>query len=776
MPTLSSQTSIQDVLDSLRQHRGLAQNIVAERVIPAEPARFAPMPEALAPEVADVLRRQGFERLYTHQAEAIEANLRGDNVVIVTPTASGKTLCFNVPVLHRLIERPSARALYLFPTKALSHDQYGGLYDLAKAMERDIKVYTFDGDTPASARASIRTAGQIVLTNPDMLHSGILPHHTKWIQLFENLETVVIDEMHQYRGIFGSHMGNVLRRLRRICKFYGASPRFICCSATIANPKELAETLVEEPFHLIDKSGAPRGERHILFYNPPVVNHELGIRASSVKEACRLAVRFIERDLQTIVFARSRMRVEILATYLRRMMQRLRRDPDRIKAYRSGYLPNERRAIEQGIKSGEVMGVVSTNALELGIDIGSLQVAILTGYPGTIASTWQQGGRAGRQLQTAVVVLVASSSPLDQFLMTHPEFFFDATPENGILNPDNIAILASHLKCALHELPMDDTESFGAHPPTALLDHFASQNIVRKTGGRSYWSAEAYPAEEVSLRTATPQNFIVHNKNDNDRVLAEIDFDSAPLLIHEQAIYIHQGRTYYVDQLDWDRRKAHVREVKAEYYTDAIAKSDLKVLHEDQREVVSSEDTKEKFNPLLSRSFGEVKVSTTVPKFKKVKFETHESVGYGDISLPQQELQTEAAWWTLRPDAADWLTQQGAGSGERELGSALKGLAWLIHNVIALYVMSDPRDVATLPMVRAPFDGLPTIYVYDRVPGGIGLARRAFGLDRQIMRAALEMAERCTCARGCPSCVGPMLESEGPAKQAARILLRGIAG
>ncbi|MGH8597309.1 MAG: DEAD/DEAH box helicase, partial [Gammaproteobacteria bacterium] len=351
----------------------------------------------------------------------------------------------------------------------------------------------------------------------------------------------------------------------------------------------MAERIIEEPVRLIDKNGAPRGERVFIFYNPPVVNEELGIRASSVKQAQKIAMRFIERDLQTIIFARSRVRTEILTTYLKRAMAKLRQDPEKIKAYRGGYLPNERRAIEQGIKSGKVMGVVSTNALELGIDIGSLQVAILTGYPGTIASTWQQGGRAGRQLQTAVVVLVGNSSPLDQYLMTHPDYFFGASPEHGILNPDNIAILAGHLKCALHELPMEDAESFGAHHPAALLDHFESENIARHAGGKTYWSAAAYPAEEVSLRTATPQNFIVHNKSDEGRALAEIDYDSAQELIHEQAIYIHQGRTYYVDKLDWDRRRAYVREIKADYYTDAISKSDLSVLHEDLREELKAE-------------------------------------------------------------------------------------------------------------------------------------------------------------------------------------------
>ena len=776
MTTLSASTAIQDVLDQLRAHPRLRRQIVHVETLPARPARYASFPAELDSTLVQALRARGIEQLYTHQAEAVAAHLRGENVVVVTPTASGKTLCYNVPVLERLIRNPSARALYLFPTKALGHDQYGNLYDLSRALNREIKVYTFDGDTPTSARAAIRAAGQVVLTNPDMLHAGILPHHTKWIRLFENLETVVIDEMHHYGGVFGSHVANVMRRLKRLCAFYGSRPTFVCCSATIANPGPMAERLVEAPFRVIDANGAPRGERVFIFYNPPVVHAELGIRASSINEARRLAMRFLEREVQTIVFARSRNRVEILANYLKRGQARLHRDPGRIAAYRGGYLPQERRRIEQGIKRGDVLGVVSTNALELGIDIGALQVAILTGYPGTIASTWQQAGRAGRQLQTAVTILVADSSPLNQYLMAHPEFFFGSTPEEGILNPDNVVILASHLMCALHELPMEEGEPFGARPPTALVDNLVEKNIARRSEGRVYWSAEAYPAEGVPLRTATPENFIVHNTSDEGRALAEVDFDSAQLLIHEQAIYLHQGRTYYVDKLDWNRRRAYVREIEADYYTEAIAKSDLKVLHVDHVEPDPMGPGGEAFAPLEARCFGAVRVTTIVPKFKKVKFETHESIGYGDINLEENEIQTESAWWTFRPETEAWLRGQPTLSERLEMGGALHGLAWLLHNVVAFHVMSDPRDLATLPMVRAPHDGRPTIYLYDRSRGGIGLARRAFGLDRQIWRAALEIVERCPCAAGCPSCVGPTAGASPLEKEAARRLLAAMVG
>lgn len=768
-PINAQPNAIDDALAALRGSGRVARQIIHWQVIPEREARNAPFPDNLAPEIADVLRAQGIGELYTHQAEAVRRSLAGENVVVVTPTASGKTLCFNLPVLQRILARPESRALYLFPTKALSHDQYHGLYAFTQALGREIKVYTFDGDTPAAARRSIRSAGQIVVTNPDMLHTGILPHHTKWIKLFENLETVVIDELHEYRGVFGSHVANVVRRLRRICDFYGSKPNFICCSATVANPGEMAERVIGEKFSVVDDNGAPRGKRVLVFYNPPVVNKELGIRASSVKEARRVALRFLERNLQTIIFARSRMRVEILTKYLKRGMARLRRDPDLIRGYRGGYLPNERREIEQGVKSGKILGVVSTNALELGIDIGSLQVSILCGYPGTIASAWQQGGRAGRKLQTAVMVLIANSSPLDQFLMEHPEYFLGASPEHGILNPDNIMILASHLKCAVSEVPMREGEVFGPGHPGALLEYFEGQNIVRKSGALYHWSSESYPAEEVSLRTATPQNFIIHNKSDAGRVLGEVDFDSAQVLIHPQAIYMHQGRTYYVDELDWERRKAYVRAIDADYYTDAVSKSDLFVMHVDESE--AAEAAGEGFAPLASRNLGDVRVDITVPKYKKVKFETQESIGYGDISLPQYELHTQAAWWTLREESKTWLEERGL-----DLGSGLKGLAWLVGNVAPLYVMSDPRDLPSMAMVRSTFDGLPALYIYDRVPGGVGLARRAFAMDRQIFRAARDVAARCRCQDGCPACVGPALEIGDKARASALALLDGMLG
>ena len=568
----------------LLSDRRYGRNITRCEHIPAKPAEYRPFPATMSEDLKKVLRERGIEQLYSHQAEAVRNVQSGKHVAIVTPTASGKTLCYNIPVVDKLIEKPESRALYLFPTKALSQDQLNELYGITKELGRNLKVYTFDGDTPASARKAIRSAGHIVVTNPDMLHTGILPHHTLWIKLFENLSYIVVDELHHYRGVFGSHLSNVIRRLKRICAFYGSNPQFICCSATIANPGQLAETIIEEPFEVVDQNGAPQGEKYFVFYNPPVVNEELGIRRSHVKEAARLSARFVYEGVQTIVFARSRLRVEILTTYLKRIMKRLKRNPEQIKGYRGGYLPLERRAIERGVKEGHILGVVSTNALELGIDIGSLSVSILTGYPGSIASTWQQGGRAGRRQGAALILLIASSSALDQFMVGHPEYFFGQSPEAGIVNPDNLAILASHVKCAAFELPFLDGEKFGTAEVTDILRYLDEEHILRHTKGRWYWSSEKYPAEEVSLRSATPENFVVLNTTRKNEVIGEVDYGSAPFLIHDEAIYLHQTQSFIIDNLDWDRRIAYAREVDSDYYTDAQEKTDIKILREELSE------------------------------------------------------------------------------------------------------------------------------------------------------------------------------------------------
>ncbi|MFH0795320.1 MAG: DEAD/DEAH box helicase, partial [bacterium] len=616
-----SSSPLESVLAILKNNPKIARNITSWKVLPARPADYRPFPENLRPEIKDALRKRGIEQLYSHQAEAIEHIIARRNAVIVTPTASGKSLCYNLPVLQSVLENEQSRALYLFPTKALSQDQYNELYDFIGETGRPVKVYTFDGDTPASARRAIRSAGQIVVTNPDMLHTGILPHHTLWIKLFENLRYIVIDEIHHYRGVFGSHLANVIRRLKRVAQFYNSHPTFICCSATIANPLELTERLTEEKFALVDKSGAPQGEKVFVFYNPPIINAELGIRKSVINESRRIATRFLSENLQTIVFARSRLRVEILTTYLKRAMRHIGKNPERVKGYRGGYLPLERRAIEQGVKSGEILGVVSTNALELGIDIGTLKVAILAGYPGSVSRTWQQGGRAGRKTEASAVILVASSSPLDQYLINHPDYFFGSPPEAGLINPDNIAILASHLKCGAFELPFDDGEKFGPNPPVALMQALEKEQILHHSGTRWHYATDAYPAEEISLRSASVDNFVVLNVRDKNSVIAEVDYDSAPFLIHPEAIYIHQSQTFYIDELDWERRTAYARPIETEYYTDAQSKTDIRVLHCDisrESESVPSADvappvpdsSSNRSYPILSKNFGNVSVVT----------------------------------------------------------------------------------------------------------------------------------------------------------------------
>ncbi|MBN1476675.1 DEAD/DEAH box helicase [Candidatus Sumerlaeota bacterium] len=765
-PTRHAPTSdaLERVLEIFERAEGLRENITHRETIPARPARFADWPEGIPPDLIEVLRRRGIERPYTHQAAAIEHALAGRHVVTTTSTASGKTLCYTVPILSTLMANPRARALMLFPTKALSQDQRHGLTSLAEDLGVGLKIHTYDGDTPPHVRRTIRSAGHIVLTNPDMLHTGILPHHTLWIQLFENLRYVVIDEVHSLRGVFGSHVANVVRRLRRICRFHGSDPVFLCSSATIENPVELTERITGHRPEHVDDDGAPRGEKTLIFYNPPVINEAIGMRRSVINETRRLASRFLARGLQTIVFARSRIRVEILTTYLRRAMTRLRRNPALVEGYRGGYLPNERRRIERSIREGETLCVVSTNALELGIDIGQLRVALMAGYPGTIASTWQQGGRAGRTSESSAVILVASSSPLDQYIIQHPEFFLRAAPEAGIVNPDNLLILLSHLQCAAFELPIADGEMFGSTHPRELLEHLQDEGTLRHTGGRWHWSSDAYPAEDVSLRTANPDNFTVVNLAANSELLAQVDYDSAPELIHEHAIYMHQGETYHIERLDWEDRTAHARPIETDHYTDAVAKTDVRVLHLDEEQA-----WREDSQTGPQRRFGTVEVVTVVPKYKKVKFETHENVGFGPITLPPLEKQTEAVWWVWPSGVRAELEREGL-----DLGTALNALAHLLRTIVPVRAMCDPSDFGVMPMVASPFDGGPALYLWDQIPGGIGIARRCFSIDESLLSEARHLAETCECKSGCPACTGPELEMGDRPREAVARLLRGM--
>ncbi len=747
--------NLAQVIDELKSDRSFMENVAFWRTLPPQGAKCSSFPDSMDERIKSVLRGRGIHQLYSHQTAAFELAKGGRNYVVVTPTASGKTFCYNLPVLDALANENRHRALYLFPTKALAQDQYVELQDFITQLKLDIKTFTFDGDTPQNARRAVRAAGHIVVTNPDMLHSGILPHHTKWIKLFENLKFVVIDELHNYRGIFGSHLANVLRRLKRLANFYGSNPQFIFASATISNPQELAEKLCEEPVELINENGAPRGARHFVLYNPPVINKELGLRRSSWGETERLAVRFIGNQIQTIVFAPNRLAVEVVLAGLQNKVRQAGIPANRVSGYRGGYLPNERRAIERGLREKSLLGVVTTNALELGIDIGELEVSLLTGYPGTIASTLQQAGRAGRRKDAALSIMVANSSALDQFLASNPEFLFGATPEAGIVDPNNFSILTSQLKCAAFELPFDSEERFGVDPTRPFLEQLSSERVLHASGGRYHWMSDIYPASEVSLRSATIENFVILNRSDENRVIGEMDYHSAPIFLHPRAIYLHAGERYQVEELDWEGRKAFVKEAPVDYYTDAESKTEVKVISEFRSADFLSEQA----------YCGEISVTSAVVLFKKIKFGTGENVGSEHVNTPEISMHTTSFWATFPEDVA-----QRAGISSGVLGESLRGLANVLQNLVPLWVMSDRRDVRAFSQVKSPFLSRPAIFIYDNIPGGVGFAEKVFSMREDIFRAALDVARSCGCTEGCPACVGPNLEV-GRAKRGTVALL-----
>jgi DEAD/DEAH box helicase domain-containing protein len=751
--------SADDAIGAFLGDPALARLVVAHRVLEPLAPRHAPWPKGLHPGLVAALRSRGVEALYTHQAQAIAAVRAGRNVSVVTPTASGKTLCYNLPVLDAVARDPTARALYMFPTKALAADQLHELRALADAAELPLKTHTYDGDTPPNVRSVVRSAGQVVITNPDMLHAAILPHHTKWFKLFENLRFVVIDELHTYRGLFGSHVANVIRRLRRVCRHYGSDPIFICASATIANPRELAEHLLEAPVELVDDNGAPRGRKHVLVVNPPVANEQLGVRTSALLTGQRLAERLIAGGVQTIAFARSRTAVEVLTTYLHETFAPPPGHAHTIRGYRGGYLPNERKEIEAGLRAGRIRGVVATNALELGIDIGGLDAAISIGYPGTIASTWQQMGRAGRRTSTSLAALICSSAPIDQFLAAHPEYLFDRSPEHGLVNPDNLHVLLNHLRASSFELPVPATERFGIDETPTLLEVLEEDGYVRRADDdRYYWSHENFPASAFSLRSSSQENVvIVDTTGDRHRVLGEVDLFAAPLIVHPRAIYIHEGVQHHVDRLDWEERKAYVTRTDVDYYTEADLGITLKVL-----EVFDEAD-----GAAGRRQRGDVMVAWKVTMFKKIKFHTHENVGYGPISIPEQQMHTAACWLVPPAELVNRYDRD-------TLDGALIGLARVARTTAALLLMCDPRDLGVLAQVQAPFTGQPTLYLYDAVPGGVGLTERLYTLTGDLVHACREAVDSCPCADGCPACVGPAIEVGARGKATVAELLAAL--
>jgi DEAD/DEAH box helicase domain-containing protein len=803
--------------------------LTALRHFPAQPPQYAEFPPELHPKLLEVLRARGYQGLYTHQREAYDAAMAGRHTVVVTPTASGKTLCYNLPVLDRILKEPDTRALYLFPTKALAQDQLAELYAVIQALGADIGTFTYDGDTPQDARKAIRARAHVVVTNPDMLHKGILPHHTKWVKLFENLRYVVIDELHSHRGVYGSHVANVIRRLHRLCRFYGSEPQFLCSSATIGNPKELAEALtgVADPSRLplslrergggvgreeevrgggeggrrdageradgdmvlLDRSGAPRGEKYFAIYNPPVVNRQLGIRRSALNCARDVALSFLKKGLQAIVFAPSRLATEVLVTYLKEALETRPGSEGVIRGYRGGYLPLKRREIERGLREGSVLGVVSTNALELGIDIGSLDAAVLLGYPGSVASAWQQAGRAGRRSGTSVAVLVANSTPLNQFIAKNPDYFFGAAIEEGRINPDNLHILVSHVKCAAFELPFTADETFGRENLGEILRYLEEERLVHEAGGRWHWTSESYPADAVSLRSVSSDNFVVQDVTRDPRIIAEVDFDSAPATLHEKAIYILEGRTYYVESYDHKERRAQVREAEVDYYTDAITYTKVRILDRFDHQLVRAS----------GRSHGDVHVTSQVVGFKKIKFHTNENVGAGDLQMPENEMHTTAYWLTVPRDVLQSLPY-----GLEERRDGVVALSYTLGQLAALFLMCDRHDlgvaigdggqgdalvergpararsrfpaVAGAPDRAAPVaqDNEPNVFIYDNYPGGIGLSEPLYRLHERLLERSRGLIAACPCGDGCPSCVGPVGEIGSRGKEVALALLEAM--
>lgn len=745
---------------------------------PAQPARWCEFPRGLAPALRAALAARGIERLYSHQREAWDHVAAGEHVVVVTPTASGKTLCYNLPVLAA-VHADRAKALYLFPTKALAQDQVAELLELNAAGTLGLRAFTFDGDTPADARQAVRLKGDIVVSNPDMLHQAILPHHTKWAQFFESLRYVVIDEVHSYRGVFGSHVANVIRRLKRVCAFYGVAPRFILCSATIGNPREHAEALLGESVHAICDSGAPCGERHVLLWNPPVVNPDLGIRASARSQSMRLARHTIRARLKTIVFAQSRLMVEVLTKYLKDVFDHDPRQRERIRAYRGGHLPSERRHTERALRKGALDGVVSTSALELGVDIGALDVAILNGFPGSIAASWQRLGRAGRRQRPALGVLVASSAPLDQYVVRHPEFFAAATPEHARIAPDQLLILLDHIRCAAFELPFTSGDRFGDGVVDDFLAVLAEAGVLHQEGTRWDWIADSYPAGAVNLRAVADGNFVVVDRSDGKHtIIAEVDYSSAALTLYEGAIYLVQSRPWQVERLDWVGRKAFVTATHADYYTDAIDYTRLKLLA--------------RFDGCNAGQgtchHGEVHVVRHVSGYKKIRYYSHENVGYGPVNLPDQELHTTALWWQLAQPVLE-----AAFASRQDALDGFLGAAHALHTVARVRAMAEGQDLQkavgsgdaaefasrdgngrgqwrnahgeAVPLAEAG-SFTPTLFLYDNFPGGIGLSEPLYRAAPELVRAALELVEACDCNGGCPACIGPILASDadGPSQ------------
>lgn len=747
-------------LDRLRRAPDLGPHVASWHREPPREAVVAPFPEWAGADVRAAYARAGVTSLWSHQREAADLAHAGRHVAVVTPTASGKTTAFTLPVLASLLADPAGRSLFLFPTKALSRDQMAAFGELVRGLPRKITSGVFDGDTPPGERKALRASGDVVVTNPYMLHSGVLPHHARWASLFRDLRYVVVDEMHTLTGVFGSHVANVLRRLRRICRHHGSDPTFIFCSATIANPGELAASLIGSPVTVVDRCGAPSPERNLLLFNPPVVDEATGARAGATEESRRIAVEAMRAGLQTLVFARSRTSVEVLTKYLRDAGTELGLPEGAVRGYRGGYLPNLRREVEHGLRDGSVRAVVATNALELGIDIGGLDVVVVAGWPGRVSSARQQAGRCGRRDRPGTAVVVARSDPVDQWVVQHPESLLGGAAERAAIDPLNRLIFTNQVRCAAFELPFRDDETLeGAALTTEVLEGLAAPGgPLHREAGRYHWCDVAFPADTVSLDGFDVDDVVIYDVEARV-VLAEVDRASSAFFVHEGAIYGHQGDTYLVERFDFDGRRAYVRRVDADHYTEAEAETEVRVLAQDDVDDLGA----------FSAGRGSVLVTTTVPLFKKIRYYTGENVGAGRISLPAEEMGTAAAWLDVGAELAARVRLLEGGRSQ-----GLRGVASLLRSVATVFLRCDRTDLRVHAEAQSALTGLPRIVVFDRVPGGVGLAEAVHASFRSILPAMLDIVASCRCARGCPACVGPAGDVGAFGKDVARVLLEGL--
>ncbi|MCE5202339.1 MAG: DEAD/DEAH box helicase [Synergistaceae bacterium] len=710
----------------------------------------------LDPRLVSTLKARGIGSLYSHQSKAVSLTLSGHDVVIVTPTASGKTLCYNLPVIDTILKDPASRALYLFPTKALAQDQMMELDEFSAVLGEKINCSTYDGDTPAAQRSTARDNSNVMITNPDMLNAGILPHHTRWAPFFQNLRFIVVDELHTYRGIFGSHLANLFSRLLRICKFYGSHPVFICCSATIANPAEHAEALIGRHAELISENGAPSSAKEFIIYDPPVIDKQTGIRRSALFETARIASKALCGGISTIVFTRSRLNVELLLKLLSKRLAEQGKDPDIVTGYRGGYLPKERRTIEQDLRSGKLRGVVCTNALELGIDIGSLELAVLHGYPGSIASTWQQIGRAGRRGGgLSAAVMVATALPLDQFLAARPEWLLGASPELARIDASNPYIEVGHVRCSAFELPFHEGENFGGQDISTILNYLAQHGVLRLAddfGSKTYyWQGDSYPAASMSLRNAIGENYTITDISDGKKpgIIGTMDRHSAPTHIFPGAIYFHGGRPYIVEDLNTETRQCFVKTTAADYYTEGESSVRINVIEEFEHKGLFG--------------WGEVIVASTPSIYKKIRLTTHENIGHGEINLPEEQMETTACWISMPKGTHD----------SPKLGAAMSGFSNLIRNIAPLFLMCDSGDIQIYSRLEDPHLRQPAVFVVDNIPGGVGLAEGTYELKEKLVKASLDALNACGCANGCPACIGATPDGIG-VKDAVKCLSEQI--